>query len=105
MIKKLFIQSVLFLHLAAFVFSFSAYALHQLEHLNDIVCVTKDVHYHSSAHQDNCKDLNFFTLQSFQTFVSYHLFIFKNYFLRFSEIVSLNQKGIALFAPRSPPLM
>ncbi|MEW6774353.1 MAG: hypothetical protein AB1304_10200 [Bacteroidota bacterium] len=43
-------------------FSFSTfhYSLHQLEHLNDIICLSTDKHFHKSENSDVCKDLMFY---------------------------------------------
>lgn len=46
-----------------FLFSISqvGYSFHQLDHLEDVVCSTKDTHYHKD-HDDFCKDLSISSL-------------------------------------------
>ncbi|GIV28427.1 MAG: hypothetical protein KatS3mg027_2241 [Bacteroidia bacterium] len=40
-------------------------SLHQLKHLEDVVCISNDKHFHANEHRDICKDLSFFPLSNF----------------------------------------
>lgn len=60
--KKHIVWGVVFVSVSAFVFSFVTVSFHQLEHLKDVVCYSKDTkHYHTQEHTDNCKEFTFFS--------------------------------------------
>ncbi len=63
--NKYLFSFVIGISLLSFVASNVAYSLHQLEHLNDVVCLTKDSHFHSVEHHDACINLAFFPFYEF----------------------------------------
>ncbi len=71
-LKNVFVCFSLFVFATTFV----SYNIHQLEHINDIVCTSADKHIHSSEDEDICKDLGYF---NFYDFKSSQLKVFLNF--------------------------
>ncbi len=64
MLKKFNTYLVLFT-IISFSFSTFHYSVHQIEHLNDIICLSTDKHFHTFENSDVCKDLIFYYLSVF----------------------------------------
>ncbi len=63
------------------------HSLHQLKHIEDVVCISDDKHFHSNEHGDVCKDLSFFPLNDFN-------FIEFSFEIKYSEIVLINKVNV-----------
>lgn len=63
------------------------HSLHQLKHIEDLVCISDDKHFHSLEHKDVCKDLSFFPLSDFN-------FIEFSFEIKYSEIVLINKVNV-----------
>jgi hypothetical protein len=99
--KKIFIHNlIVFFSLTTFLFSTTHFSLHQLEHLNEIVCLSKDAHYHTTEHNHFCKDLSFFVFNDLSndsySIVKYTSIFFhyqKEFNYSYSYNFSLNSRG------------
>lgn len=66
--QKYFSRILVVLSLLTFTFTFISYNIHQLEHINDVVCISADKHIHSTEHEDICKNLGHFNFYEFKSF-------------------------------------
>lgn len=68
MYQKYFSRILVVLSLLTFTSTFVSYNIHQLEHINDVVCTSSDNHIHSADHEDICKNLGYFNFYEFKSF-------------------------------------
>ncbi len=80
------------------------HSIHHLKHIEDVVCISDDKHFHSNEHDDICKDLSFFPLSDFN-------FIEFSFEIKYSEIVLIERATnycsnfIFVLRNKSPPFV
>lgn len=60
------------------------HSLHQLKHIEDLLCVSDNKHFHSLEHNDICKDLSFFPFNDFNL-------IEFSFEIKYSEIILIER--------------